>query len=148
MKAYYYLLFRIYRLYKDKNKESDNQALYSSTAVSTTILCFNLITIYLLVNYFGLIPIVTNKLIMVLFMVTVGCINHYFFVRERKFLNCDFQKDRKGGFLIVAYIIFTLILVLIVGQYNREKIFQERAGKISTEPRKESLEGKIRKWFE
>lgn len=129
-------------------KESDAQALFSATAVSTTILCFNLIAIYLLVNYLGLIPIVTNKLIMVLFIVTVGCINHYFFVRERKFLSYDFQKDRKGGFLIVAYIIFTLILVLIVGQYNREKIFKKRAGEISNEPRKESLEGKIRKWFE
>jgi hypothetical protein len=129
-------------------KESDAQALFSATAVSTTILCFNLIAIYLLANYFGLIPIITNKLIMVLFMVTVGCINHYFFVRERKFLSYDFQKDRKGGFLIVAYIIFTLMLVLIVGQYNREKIFKERSGEISNEPRKESLEGKIRKWFE
>ncbi len=148
MKVYYYFLFRIYRLYKDKNKESDSQALFSATAVSTTVLCFNLITTYLLVNYFGLIPIITNKLIMVLFMVIVGCINHYFFVREKKFLNYDFKKNSKGGILIVAYIVFSLILVLIVGKYNRDRIFNERGGEISIEPRKESLEGKIRKWFE
>lgn len=148
MKAYYYLLFRIYRLYKDKNKETDSQALFSATAVSTTILCFNLITIYFLLNYFGLLPIVTNKLIMVLFMVTVGCINHYFFVRERTFLNYCFKKDNKRGFLIVAYIIFSFIVVFIVGHFNRERIFKENVGKISNEPRKESLEGKIRKLFE
>ncbi len=129
-------------------KESDSQALLSATAVSTTILSFNLITIYFVANYFGLIPIVTNKLHMVLFMIIVGCINHYLFVKGRKFLNFSFQKDRKGGILIVAYIIFTFAFVLIVGQYNREKIIKERADKISNEPRKESLEGKIRKWFE
>jgi len=148
MKTYYYFLFRIYVLYKDKMKESNNLALFSTTAVSTLILSLNLITLYFVANYFGLMPIVTNKLYMVLFMFTVGCINHYFFVRERKFLNCDFHKDRKGGFLVVAYITFAFALVIIIGQYNREKIFNEHKGEISNEPRKESLEGKIRKWFE
>jgi hypothetical protein len=81
-------------------------------------------------------------------MVTVGCINHYFFVKTKRFFNYNFQKDRKGGFLVVAYIIFSLILVLIVGQYNRDRIFNEQTGKISNELRKESLEGKIRKCFE
>lgn len=148
MKTYYYFLFRIYRYYKDKQGESDFQALFAATAVSTVVLSFHLIALYIVANYFGLLPIVTNKLIMVLFMVTIGCINHYCFVRERNFLNYDFQKDIKGGFLIVAYIILSLILVLILAQFNREKIFKEEAGKISNEPRKESLEGKIRKWFE
>ncbi|RZK39957.1 MAG: hypothetical protein EOO90_16975 [Pedobacter sp.] len=129
-------------------QESDSQALFSATAVSTTILCVNLITIYLFTNYFGLTLVVTNKLIIVSFMVAVGYVNHYFFVRERRFLRYDFQKDRKGGFLIVAYIIFTFMLALIVGKYNREKIFKERAGELRNVPRRESLEGKIKKWFE
>lgn len=147
MKAYYYLLFRIYRLYKDKNKETELQTLFSVTAVSTTILCFNLITLYFLLNYFGLLPIVTNKLIMILFMVSVGWINHYIFVRKRTFLKYDFKNDNKGGFLIVAYIILSFILVLIVGQLNRERIFKEQPGKFFNESRKESLEGKLRKLF-
>lgn len=148
MKAYYYFLFRIYSLYKYKYNESETQALFSVTAVSSTVLCFNLITIYFLINYSGFIPIVTNKLVMVLFMASVGCFNHYFIVKSKAFFNYNFQKDRKGGFLVVCYIIFSLIIVLIVAQYNRNRIFNEQKGTIYYEPRKESFEGKIRKWFE
>lgn len=127
-------------------KESDGQAFFSAIAVSTLMLIINLITIYVVVNYFGLMPIVTNIFHMILFMVTIGYINYYFFIRRRKFLKYGFQKDRKGGVLIVAYIIFTFVFLFIVGQYNRERIFKQ--GVKSTEPRKESLEGKIRKWFD
>jgi amino acid transporter len=148
MKAYYYFLFRIYRLYKDKNKESDSQALFSATAVSTTIISINLFSLYGIADYFDVVTALENKYYAMFIMVIIGCINHYFFVREKKFLNYDFRKDRKGGYLIVLYIILSALFAFTEGQYNREKIFHERAGKISTEPRKESLEGKLRKLFE
>ena len=148
MKAYYYLLFRIYRLYKDKNKESDAQALFSATAVSTVIVSFIFLFLYGVANYFGFIPIVTNKLTLVFFTIAVGCINYYLFVRGRKFMDFCFQKDKRGGFLIVSFIIILSILFITLANINRDRIFNERAGEISNKPRKESLEGKIRKWFE
>lgn len=148
MKAYYYFLFRIYRLYKDKEKESENQALFSATAVSTTTISINLFSIYGIADYFDKLPPLENKYHVIAIMITIGCINHYFFVRGKKFLNYGFRKDKRGGRLIITYIIFTFIFAVTEGHYNREKLFKERAGKISTEPRRESLEGKIRKWLE
>ncbi|MFC0262376.1 hypothetical protein [Fontibacter flavus] len=148
MKVYYYFLFRIYRLYKDKNKETDSQALFSATAVSTTTLSINVFSFYGVLDYFDLVPTLENKYITILIMLIFGWINHYFFVRERKFLNYGFQKDKKGGFLIVAYLILSVFFAVTEAQFNRKKIFKENVGQISNEPRKESLEGKIRKWFE
>jgi hypothetical protein len=148
MKVYYYFLFRIYRLYKDKNKESDAQALFSATAVSTTTLSINVFSFYGVLDYFDFVPTLENKYITILIMLIFGWINHYFFVRERKFLNYGFQKDIKGGFLIVAYLILSVFFAVTEAQFNREKIFKENVGQISNETRKESLEGKIRKWFE
>lgn len=148
MKAYYYLLFRIYRLYKDKNKESDAQALFSTTAVSTTIISINLFSLYGVLDYFDIVCTLENKYYTILIMLIIGCINHYFFVKEREFLNYSFKKDKKGGFLIFAYFIFSALFAFTEAQFNRERIFNERPGEISNEPRKESLEGKIRKWFE
>lgn len=148
MKVYYYFLFRIYRLYKDKNKESDAQALFSATAVSTTTLSINVFSFYGVLDYFDFVPTLENKYITILIMLIFGWINHYFFVRERKFLNYGFQKDIKGGFLIVAYLILSVFFAVTEAQFNREKIFKENVGQIFNETRKESLEGKIRKWFE
>lgn len=148
MKAYYYFLFRIYRLYKDKNKESDAQALFSATAVSTVIVSFILLFLHGVANYFDLLPMFTNKYYAAFFMIVIGFINHYLFVRGRTFLNYGFQKDKKGGILIVSFIIAFGILFIVFTNINRDRIFKERAGKISNEPRKESLEGKIRKWLE
>lgn len=148
MKAYYYFLFRIYRLYKDKNKESDAQALFSATAVSTVIVSFILLFLHGIANYFDLLPMFTNKYSAAFFMIVIGLINHYLFVRGKKFLNCGFQKDKKGGFLIVILILALGILFIVFANINRERIFKERADKVSNESRKESLEGKIRKWFE
>lgn len=150
MKAYYYFLFRIYRYYKDKRNESEFEALFSVMAVSSVILSFHLIGIYIITNYFDLVFIITNKLYMILFMVIMGCINYYFFVRDKKFLNFDFQKDKKGGIFIITYIIFLGISLIILSNINREKIFEERRRNPQiekTETRK-SLIGDIIKWFE
>ena len=129
-------------------KESDRMALSSTIAVSTTIISVNLITVYIAANYFGLISIVTNKSLIIIFMVIIGFINFYFFIRRREYLNFNFKKDRKGGILIVAFIILTFALTFSVVQINRTRIFKERKDDVFKASRKESLEGKIRKWFE
>lgn len=150
MKGYYYFLFRVYKLYKDKMNETDFQALFSTIAVSSVILSFHLIGAYVVLNYFDFVPIVTNKFYMILFMVIVGCVNYFFFIRKKKFLNYGFQKDRKGGIYIVIYIIFLCISLLILANINRTKIFEERRKNPPVEEveKKPSLEGEIRKWFE
>ncbi|REC61488.1 hypothetical protein DRF65_14950 [Chryseobacterium pennae] len=150
MKAYYYFLFRIYRYYKDKRNEGEFEALFSVAAVSSVILSFHLIGVYIITNYFDLVSVITNKVYMILFMIIVGCVNYYFFVRDKKFLNYGFQKDRKGGIYIIIYIFFLGISLIIVSNINREKIFEERRKNptIENTGNRKSLIGDIVKWFE
>lgn len=150
MKVYYYLLFRVYRYYKDNQNENDFQALFSVTAVSSVILSFHLIGAYIITNYFDLVPIVTNKFYMILFMVVIGWGNYYFFIKKKEFLNYGFQKDRKGGIYIIIYISSLVALLLILSNINRKKIFEEKkkSPPIEQIEKRPSLEGKIRKWFE
>lgn len=133
-------------LYKDKIGESTNQAFFSVIVVSSAIVCFHLIGVYLLLNYFGLIPIIMNRLYIAFLMLSVGFINYFFFIREKKFLKYGFEKDRKGGVLIVTYLLLLCVICIFIGNKNRERIFS-KSGSFSDKPKRESLEGKIRKWF-
>lgn len=150
MKAYYYFLFRIYKYYKDKPNKSEFEVLFSTTVVSSVILSFHLIGVYIIINYFDLVVVVTNKVYMILFMLIVGCFNYYFFIRQKNFLNYGFQKDKRGGIYIAIYIIFLGFFLLIVSNINREKIFEERRRNPTLEKteKRKSLIGDIIKWFE
>lgn len=150
MKIYYYFLFRIYHYYKNRQSESENNVLFSTTVVSSLILNFHLIGVYFAANYFGLAPILTNKFYMILFMVVVGFFNYWFLIKRKLFLNYGFQKTKKGGIYVILYVVFLGITLLILANINRERIFEERRKNPSVEQieRRPSLEGKIRKWFQ
>jgi len=149
MKAYCYFLFRVYKFYTDKIGESENQALFSANAVSTIIIFFIVLSIYGLANYFSIIPMFKNKMYVIPFMIAIGIINYFFFVRSKKFLSYDFQKDRHGGWLIVVFIVVLGGAFITLSNVNRKKVFEERKKKpqIEQTEKRESLEGKIRKWF-
>lgn len=149
MKAYYYFLFRIYRYYKDKQNENELQALFSVITVSTLIVSLTIFFFHGSLNYLGLLPIYSNKFYMILFMVIVGCINYYFFIRDKNFLNYNFQKDKKGGVYIITYIILLGVSLIILSNINRKKIFEERSKNPQTEQTKKpaSLQSEIENWF-
>lgn len=148
MKFYYYFLFRVYRLYKDKSHETDSQAIFSVTAVSTVILCFFILSLYGVANYLGLRPLFTEKSTTIVFAMIVGAINYFFIIRKKKFLKFNFEKDVQGGFAIVLLLVLLAGLFIVIANFNRERIFRQGKDSKSNQPRKESLEGKIRKWFE
>ncbi|PXW08002.1 hypothetical protein C8D70_1196 [Chryseobacterium sp. CBTAP 102] len=149
MKAYYYFLFRIYRYYKDKQNENELQAIFSVITVSTLIASLTIFFFHGLLNYLGILPMYSNKFYMILFMIIVGFINYFFFIRDKNFLNYDFQKDKKGGFYIIVYIILLGILLFVLSNINREKIFEERKKNPQTEQTQKtaSLQSEIENWF-
>ncbi|KFF25297.1 hypothetical protein IW16_14875 [Chryseobacterium vrystaatense] len=148
MKAYYYFLFRIYRYYIDNQNENEFQAVFSATAVSTAVLSIAIISFLGVLDFLDILSIPSKKYI-IFGMILLGIFNHFFFVREKKWVDYDFEKDKKGGFKIIICILFLFLFVLIGGSFNRKKIFEERRRNPSIEvERRSSLESEIRKWFE
>jgi len=125
MKAYYYLLFRIYRFYTDKIKEKDFPLIYACS-VSTIFFYFNLYTVYAYIVYKNYIDeFIPSKYYVLIPMAVIWLLNYFFFVKRKRFLDFNFKKDVKGGMLIVAYFLFTVVIFIIIAKYQRAEIFEE-----------------------
>lgn len=111
--------------YKDSKKETGNY-LFSTSIVSTTIICVYIITIHLYLEFIGVVRQIPNKYYIIFFMILVWFFNYYFIVKKEKFLNYNFKKDKKGTFVIIIFFILTALFSISIANKNREKIFKER----------------------
>jgi len=149
MRAYNYLLFRLYRFYTDRIKEKDIPLIYTCT-VSTALIYFNLNTVYSYLVYKDIVKeLMPNKFYALIPMGVIWILNYLFFVKGGRFLEYDFTKDIRGGILIIIYFLFTIITSIVVANYNRAKIIEQAQKYPTMEHVKQrpSLEGKIRKWW-
>ncbi len=130
MRAYYYLLFRIFKYYTEKGKESDKVAIIRAVLSTSLLIYFTIYTILIYFdNYFFEISniILPNKGLILLYLFLLGFLNYWFFIKDRKFLNYNFKSDKKGGYAIIGFIIFLALSFVFIAIKNREKIFNERA---------------------
>lgn len=72
-----------------------------------------------LLNY-----ILTKNQLLTIFIL-VGILNYILFVRSKKILKYNFKEDKTGGYLIFIIFILIFIVLLIIGQKNRDRIVQE-----------------------
>ncbi|MDZ4146694.1 MAG: hypothetical protein U1C58_00265 [Flavobacteriaceae bacterium] len=78
-------------------------------------------------------------------------LNYYLFIRDKKFLERGFKKDKKGGVLIVVFILSIIFTFIGVANMNRAKIIkkiEDRGIHNTKQLKKKSLEGRIRNWFD
>lgn len=149
MKLYQYLLFRIYCLYRDTIKDKEN-IFVSVTIVSTLIIWFLFFIPYTFLDYVYTFPIYSNFKVLVSGVI-LGLLNYYLFIRDKKFLERGFKKDKKGGVLIVVLIISIIFTFISVANMNRAKIIKkiEESGVNNKQlNKKNSLERRIRDWFD
>jgi hypothetical protein len=111
--------------YKDSKYESGNYTI-STSIVSTALISINLITICFLLEYNEIIVLKLNKVMIVAFMILVWALNYFLIVKKERFLEFNFTKDKKGGYLIVSFILLTAFASITVANYNREKIFKKQ----------------------
>ena len=109
--------------YKDSKFEKGDYTI-STSIVSTVLISINLITIYFLLEYNEILILKLNKGIIISFIVLVWVLNYFLIVKKEKFLEFNFTKDKKGGYLIVAFILLTAFASITVANYNRGKIFE------------------------
>ncbi|MBC7525483.1 MAG: hypothetical protein H7239_13725 [Flavobacterium sp.] len=129
MKLYNYLLFRIFNYYRNDYKESDGLSKYSTVLVSTLILYFILLVLILYIDFYFfkiLDYILPNKISVLLCLIFIGLLNYYFFIKDKKFLNYDFKNGKKGGYIIIFFIVLLALIFVFIANKNRDKIFKER----------------------
>lgn len=129
MKAYYYLIFRIYKYYTDYCKQDDKTAVISTSIISSFVTIFSILTILLYFDnyYFSFInTILPNKIITVFYIIILALINHLLFIRQKRFLNYNFSKTKNGKLLVFTYFLFIIILFYYIVDIHTDKIFKER----------------------
>lgn len=129
MKAYYYLLFRIYKYNTDYLKKDVQSSMLSTSIISSFVLAFTLFTILVYVdNYcyplFGI--LFPNKLVIVIYAIIVFCINNWLIIKKEKFLKFNFEKTKTGTFLIILFVLFLITSFYYVVDKHTKEIFDKR----------------------
>jgi len=132
MKAYYYLLFRIYNYYTEKGKESQKVAIMRTLLVSILFIYMVLFTSLPYIDFYSfriIDQILPNNSSVIAFMAIIGFLNYWFFIKDKKFLNYNFKTYKKGGYAIIGFMVLLACIFIFIVNKNREKISkqQERA---------------------
>ena len=75
-------------------------------------------------------------------------IYYYAYKNKQKVINHSLFSGVRNNLFVILLYIFTVVSFIFLANINRQKIFEQTKKEQSIKPRKESLEGKIRKWFE
>ncbi|SFA84335.1 hypothetical protein SAMN05660845_0587 [Flavobacterium swingsii] len=127
MKIYNYLLFRIYSFFS-KGNYNERGVHYFITVFSTFIVIISIQTcLYTYEYYFSELEIIKDisKGSVFLIFLIVGFINYFFFVRKNKFLNYNFTEDKKGGVLIIIFLLFLFSILMLMVVKGRDKVLEE-----------------------
>ena len=123
MKAYNYLLFRIYTYYRDNGKnETENLLVFSTACVVTLLTVINIMWIYFLCLLLDFFPHFINKFYLFVVIFLVFMLLYNFNIKHKKFLNYNFEKDRIGGLAVVSVFVLTGLISFIVGTIYRSEV--------------------------
>ncbi|OXA87408.1 hypothetical protein [Flavobacterium hercynium] len=112
-----------------KNGYDERTVINITTTTSTLIVYLSLLTILLFVDfyYFKILDLINqNSISVILNMFIIGIINYVYFIKDKKFLEKGFKTDKKGGYVIILFIVLNSMCLLYFANKNREKIFAER----------------------
>jgi K+ transporter len=79
---------------------------------------------YLFPNSFN--TLIPNKYFIFSYILIISLLNYFLFIKDRKFLNYNFKNDKKGGYVIILYVVILALILIFFANKNREKIFTER----------------------
>lgn len=124
MKYYNYFLFRLYWSFRNLSKDNHKEAKSKTAGMSCIFLGFTFFSLIGIANYFNVNPdpSLKNKYLLLPFIAIIYFVNYFFFIKKEKFLNQNFVKDKRGGVIIVLYIVLLAITFIIVANKNRDKI--------------------------
>lgn len=112
-----------------KNENEERTAIIIMTATSTFIVYFFVVTIISFIDFyfFEIFDLITpNNTLVIVYISIIGILNYKYFIKDKKFLDKNLKTDKKGGYLIILFIVLNGICLIYFANKNREKIFKER----------------------
>ena len=130
MRAYYYLLFRLYHYFERYFDNQDKEVtILRVTATSTVIVYIGLFTIALYFDYYDywdLIVIFPNIYFQIPIVVAMGLINYYFFVRHKYFLSINLKEGLKNDLFLITSILIGLISFVYIMEKDTAKMDKQK----------------------
>lgn len=125
MKIYNYLLFRLYTQLSKNKSYSDNGILFLTTVIATVFIWITFFTLWAIVDVCFL-PIDRgfnlSKFHVGSCFILFSWLNYSFFIKKKKFLEYGFEEKRRGGYLIIVYVVFVFVIFVVFANKNRERL--------------------------
>ena len=127
-----------------------NQSPLLGASILVSLLVGTLISnIFLLIYAFKSSPLCNDNWIdYIVFALIFILVYYYAYKNRQKVINHSLFSGLRNNLFVILLYVFTLVSFIFLANINRAKIFSQVHNEQSNKPRKESLEGKIRKWFE
>jgi hypothetical protein len=123
--------------------------LFGAVTLVTLLIDFSLLNIIGLYFTFKIEPIFINMPVFICLSIFTF-IPIFFYSKKYKYMITEtvIPSYRAKNLFVIFLYLFTFLSTIYLSNINRKKILEKTKEEDSIQPGKESLEGKIRKWFE
>lgn len=139
----------INRMYHALIKVNNQSPFIGSIVILSLLISCNVLNILLVLQSNKESHIIIGKVSSIVFIIILFVILYVTKIKSKdKIIDMKFKDVKKINFLVFLSILITLIIFIKLSNINREKMFKGLNQDNNTNPKNESLEGKVRKWFD
>jgi hypothetical protein len=144
-----FLIIILNRVYLFLTKVKNQSPLFGSVTLVTIVISFSLLNLIGFYFVFKVEPLTVNLPLFLASNVLIF-IPLYFYARRNIVLITErtIPSFKVKNMVVVILFLFTVASTIYLANINRGKIFTQKQKEQTDKPRKESLENKIKKWFE
>jgi hypothetical protein len=144
-----YIIIILNRVYFFLVKVKNQSPFLGAVILVSLIISVSLYNIQLLIYTFMIESIIIDNRIFFLGMLIIFFIL-YTYAKKKKtqIMEQNINYATVKNIVVASFFLFTIVSTIFLANINREKISKERQQMQSKQSHKESLESKIRKWFE
>lgn len=144
-----FLIVILNRVYFYLTKVKNRSPLLGAVVLVTILISFSILNVIGFYHLFEFEPLLVNIPLFLIANLLIF-ISLYFYAHKSKVLIAErvIPSFKTKNLLVAILFLLTLISTIYLASVNRDKISKQTKNDQSEKPRKQSLEGKIRNWFE
>ncbi|MFT4017882.1 MAG: hypothetical protein QM668_13035 [Agriterribacter sp.] len=145
-----FLIVILNRVYFFLTKVKNQSPLFGAVTLVTVLISFSILNIIGLYYAFKIKSVIIVNIPLFLVLNLLIFIPLYFYANKNKALITERTVPyfKTKNLIVVILFLFTVVSTIYLASINRDKISEQTKKEQYEKPRKESLEGKIRKLFE